>query len=248
MDLLTTREYAEILAAALDAGYTFKTVREALASTPEGHTIILRHDVEWVLRRSLRLARVEHQHGVRSSCYFRADTKVFQLQRMLELQGQGFEIGYHYNALDRCHGDMSRATALFESDLRRMRDAGLEIDTVIAHDDPRIRRVGYRWNGDLEERDPDLLDRNGLSDAKKLKTRFPSFTYLTDLGIRWNGVKSRAAFLRALRERRWGAVYVLTHPDYWSGTVVRAAGLQVAARSLRILQLNKIIAQLRAAR
>lgn len=242
----TYAAYDRLLSAVVGTGYQVLTLRQAL--TGAGHTFpfMLRHDVEWNLKRTLAVVECEKRHGVRSSLYFRVDTRVCDLPTMRRLQDDGFEIGYHYNTLDRCRGDFSRAITLFEEDLGRLRDAGLNIETVIPHGDPRVKKVGYVSNDDILKKDPELLTRVALLDVTRgLTERISEYKYIRDLGIRWNAAQSGRELMMHIREKRWPAIYLLTHPDYWSGSWLRAVGLQLATRALRGLSLNRKIAAVR---
>ena len=242
----THAAYDRLLVSALDAGYRILRVRDALTAPPVSPALIIRHDVEWNIRRTLAVADIEQKHGVRSSLYFRVDTGVYDLTQMRGLENAGFEIGYHFNTLDRCRGDLTCATIVFEDELKVLRESGLDIVTAIPHGDPRIWWIGYRSNADIFERDPTLLARAGLLDVSGGLTRnFPEYIHITDLGIRWNGVHSTPEFLEGLRLQPWPAIYLLTHPDYWSRSPLRAVGLQGAAHTVRVLRINRMIAALR---
>lgn len=247
MDMIHAN-YNRLLEAFERADYRGVTVRDAITGTAHPRLLILRHDVEWNPRRASALASIEKARGFRSSLYFRADTNAFDLSTMRDLQAQGFEIGYHYNTLDRCGGDFNKAIALFEKDLRAMREAGMQVDTVIQHGDPRVKKKGYSENGDILMKDPQLLERNGLLSVKEhLSSRFSGYFYLTDLGIRWNPAATTEELIHRAHKKTWPVIYVLTHPDYWSRTVFRAAALQLAANGLRWFRINSMIAAVRKA-
>jgi len=242
----TCAAYDRLLCVAREAGYRVLPIREALTGTPAAPALILRHDVEWNFNRTLAITQLEQKHGVRSSLYFRVDTGVFDPAAMRRLQDDGFEIGYHFNTLDRCRGDLTCAIAMFADELQRLREAGLDVVTAIPHGDPRITRIGYQSNADIFDCDPDLLNRVGLLDVGNgLSDRYLRYIYITDLGIRWNGIGSTAELLAGFRARRWPSVYMLTHPDYWSASPLRAMGLQIASRSMSAMKVNRVIASLR---
>ncbi len=235
--------YNRLLMGLREAGYRGVSVREAAAGVKEPRLLISRHDVEWDSRKALALAEVERAHGYRSTYHFRVDTKAYDLGVMRDLQDEGFDVGYHYNTLDRCHGDFEKALALFEADLSRLRDAGIAVRTVTAHCNPRIKKVGYRGNGELFVRFPDLFKRNQLTDhVACLKSHYPGYPYIADYGIRWTHASTTSKLVERVVREAWSTVYLLTHPDYWSGYLVRAVAVQVAARGLRLLKLNRVIA------
>jgi hypothetical protein len=72
--------------------------------------------------------------------------------------------------------------------------------------------------------------------------RYPDHMYIRDLGIRWNVASSGRQLISGIGSKQWPTIYLLTHPDYWSGSPTRAMGLQVAARLVRGFRLNAIIA------
>ncbi len=242
----THEAFARVLAAVIDAGYETRTLSQACSQPPTSPLFIVRHDVEWELPRTLAITDLEEKFGIDSSLYVRLDTPVYQPAILRRLQSTGFEIGYHYNTLDRCGGDFAAAAQLFRDDLRRMRDDGLVVRSVIPHGDPRVKKSGYRINSDLIDRYPELYQEMRLIDvATELPRRYPNHTYVRDLGIRWNKASSSQQLVRYLRAQEWPVLYMLTHPDYWSKTAIRAAGLQVAARMIRALPVNQAVAMVR---
>ena len=242
MDLLTHVAYDRLLAAISGGGYRVATVRQYLQGNWEKPLLVLRHDVEWSVSRAMAIAEIEKTRGVRSTMYFRVDTKAFDLPAMRSLQEDGFEIGYHFNTLDRCGGDFNRAIALFEKELKELREAGIKVDTVCSHGDPRVKKIGYQVNNEIFLKDPRLLKRSELLGEAYLNVDFSSLQYLSDVGIRWNGgdISAKELFAR-IKRQEWPVIYLLTHPDYWSKSFLRAAGLQVATRGMRRFKLNRMV-------
>ena len=241
MDLLTHAAYDKLLAAICEAGYRVVTVRQYLQGERETPLLVLRHDVEWNVSRALAVAKIEKAHGVRSTMYFRVDTKAFDLSAMRYLQDEGFEIGYHFNTLDRCGGDFNRAIALFEKELQELREAGIKIDTVCSHGDPRVKKVGYKVNNEILLKEPDLCKRSGLLGEAYLDIDFSSLQYFSDAGIKWNEDVSTKKLISRITQKEWPVIYMLTHPDYWSKSFLRALGVQVAARGMRRFKINRMI-------
>jgi len=103
----TFAAHKKLMESAANAGYQAITAREYLQGIGKPLTLILRHDVEWNPRRALAFAELEIACGFRSTFYFRVDTKAFDLSIMRQLQDEGFEVGYHFNTLDRCGGDFN---------------------------------------------------------------------------------------------------------------------------------------------
>lgn len=197
--------------------------------------------MEWNSRNALAIAEIEKSHQVRSTFYFRVDTKAFDLAIMRYLQEEGFEVGYHFNTLDRCSGDFDKAIALFEEELQQLREAGIDVKTVCSHGDPRVKKVGYKVNNEIFLRDPSLRSRNGLLGEAYLDIDFSSLQYLSDAGVRWNKVGSTKELISRIANKEWPVIYMLTHPDYWSRSVFRAMALGMAAVSVRALKINRVI-------
>jgi hypothetical protein len=234
--------YRELLAAFLESGHRIVTVEEAARGPISGPFLVLRHDVEWSAARARDIAAVEQGLGVRSTLYFRHDTKARDVDVMLDLQEQGFDVGYHYNTLDRSGGDFDLARRLFEAELSELRGAGIAITSATPHGDPGIRRTGYDTNGDLVRRFPDLLRAQGLLAIGRFGTRFPlqgPLLHVSDANMRWNrGEITWPFFFRIARERSVPRIFLLVHADYWSGSRTRAHALNITARGMRRLRLR----------
>lgn len=233
--------YEQLLDGIKKAGYQVITVREFLEGNRKPFTLVLRHDVEWDPRRALAIAEIEKAHGVRSTFYFRVDTKAFDLAIMRYLQDEGFEVGYHFNTLDRCGGNFDRAIALFENDLQQLRGAGIEVKTVCSHGDPRVKKVGYKVNNEIFLRDPNLRARNRLRGEAYLDIDFSCLQYLSDVGVRWAKAGSTKEVISRIARKEWPIVYILTHPDYWSRSPFRAGALLIASKLVRSFRINRAI-------
>lgn len=233
--------YNKLLEGILKVGYQVITVREYFRGVKQPPLLILRHDVEWSAQRALAIAKIEKAHGVRSTFYFRVDTKAFDLPVMRYLQDEGFEVGYHFNTLDRCKGNFEKAIALFEEELKHLRKVGINVETVCSHGDPRVKKVGYKVNNEIFLRDPELRTRYNLLGEAYLDIDFSSLQYLSDAGIRWNKVSSTNELISRITQKEWPVVYMLVHPDYWSGSLFRAIALQIAARGVRRFRVNQAI-------
>jgi hypothetical protein len=241
--------YRDLLDGFLKADYRVATVREAATDTIDPPILILRHDVEWSAERALVLAAIERSLDVRSTLYFRVDTNANDIRAMVKLQDDGFEIGYHYNCLDRTRGDLTSAIEIFERDVTHMRRSGIDVVTVTPHGNPRLRRVGYAANADLIRQDPDLLKRMHLYDLGGYTRHFarqPNLFPVTDAGLRWNhGQITRKALSSIARHRSVPRMFMLVHTDYWSGSWPRAAALHMTAFGLHALRLNSALASAR---
>ena len=76
--------------------------RQADIGAHDGY-IVLRHDVDRMPERALRMAKIEHQHGLTGSYYFRIPAS-YRPHIIQEIANLGHEIGLHYECLDKAQG------------------------------------------------------------------------------------------------------------------------------------------------
>ena len=144
--------------------------------------LTLRHDVDLKPMNSLRTAQMETEKGLHGIYYFRAvpeswDEDVIRLIAML-----GHEIGYHYESLTTCNGDVDKAYEDFCLNLEKLR-AIVPVRSICMHGSPRSpfdskdiwKKYDYRTLG--------------IEYEPYLDTDFSQVFYLTDTGRRWDGFK-----------------------------------------------------------
>lgn len=239
----TLKAYSELLDGVQNLGYEVTTVRDWIrqdmgAAPSGGLRLILRHDAEWDPRRALDKAEIEAAKGIRGTYYFRAETNVYHISTMHEIQDMGHEIGYHFNVLDRCKGDFVAAEALFKADLTRFRQDGFVVDTVCFHGDPRVPKHGYRVNNDLLLRNPALAASCGLLGEATEDVKACKLTRVSDVGVRWDMGSSTKELVGIFEAKKPPTVYLLTHPDYWSRSAFRAFGLCAVSKTMRVTKIN----------
>ncbi len=208
---------------------------ERPTSNPEHRTpnklIILRHDVDLLPQNSLRFARIQHELGITGSYYFRAVTESWDEDVILEIHGLGHEVGYHYESLTTCNGNIGAAYLDFVTNLERLRTL-VPVTTICMHGSPRSphdskdlwKHYDYRTIGILGEPYFDL--------------DFNKFFYLTDTGRRWDGwrvsvrdkvpqqdkwvgeglvFRSSSDIIKAANEGRLPSRIMMTfHPQRWN--------------------------------
>ena len=76
-------------------------------------SLVLRHDVDLLPGNSLRTARLEAEKGMLGIYYFRAVPESWDEGIIKEIAALGHEIGYHYESLTTCNGDVDQAYADF---------------------------------------------------------------------------------------------------------------------------------------
>ncbi|QSG03026.1 hypothetical protein [Natranaeroarchaeum sulfidigenes] len=248
--------YADLLDAGLEAGYEFITVREYLASDPlPQQFVILRHDVDRKAENALDMARLEADHGVSSTYYFRTIEKTFRPEMIRTIERLGHEIGYHYEDMDRTDGDVGAAHDSFETELARLREHAT-VDTVCMHGNP-LTDTDNRDMWDHSATSDDQFAAYGLLGEAYLSMDFEDVTYFSDTGRTWRDgdlkikdhtmgegdkeiqVGTTEELIALLRSRRIPRPCLLSHPNRWARTrrelVIESAkdhAINVAKRGL----------------
>ena len=163
----TLSKYSELLDALKDYGFKELT---------------LRHDVDLNPTNSLRTAQMEAKKGLHGIYYFRAvpeswDEEIIKLIALL-----GHEIGYHYESLTTCNGDVDKAYEDFCRNLERLR-AIVPVRSICMHGSPRSP---FDSKDIWKKYDYHSL---GIENEPYLDTDFSKTFYLTDTGRRWDGFK-----------------------------------------------------------
>ena len=146
------------------------------------HSLTLRHDVDLRPAFSLRTARIEAELGLKGIYYSRAVPESWDEGIIRRIAGLGHEIGYHYESLTTCDGDIDAAYADFKANLERLR-AFAPVRSACMHGSPRSR-----WDSRDIWRKYDY-HALGIESEPYLDTDFSRTFYLTDTGRRWDGYK-----------------------------------------------------------
>ncbi len=144
--------------------------------------LTLRHDVDLKPANSLCTAQMEAEKGLHGIYYFRAvpdswDEEIIKLIALL-----GHEIGYHYESLTTCNGDVDKAYEDFCANLERLR-ALVPVRSICMHGSPRSP---FDSKDIWKKYDYTAL---GIENEPYLDTDFSKVFYLTDTGRRWDGYK-----------------------------------------------------------
>ena len=207
----TIHKYQQLLDALKDSGITFK----------------LRHDVDLKPLNSLCTAKIEHSKGLSATYYFRCVPESYDKEIILEIAKLGHEIGYHYESLTTCHGDIDAAYKDFTQNLQLLRQLA-PIHSICMHGSPRSpwdsrdlwKRYDYRSLG---------IDHEPYFD-----TDFSKTLYLTDTGRRWDGfyvsLRDKIPQYQELWEKQ-GLVFHTTNPSISQlqepQSVLRQSGLSL---------------------
>ena len=213
----TLAKYSELLRALKDYGFD---------------TLTLRHDVDLKPGNSLRTAQIEADLSMRGIYYFRAVPESWDEGIIRQIAGLGHEIGYHYESLTTCKGDVDAAYADFCKNLERLRKIA-PVKSICMHGSPRSP-----WDSKDIWKKYDYRSL-GIDNEPYLDTDFSRVFYLTDTGRRWDGFKvsvrdkipeyqdfwtrqgllfhSTDDILTGLQERRIPKNLMITvHPQRWN--------------------------------
>lgn len=177
----TLKKYTELLRALRAAGYGFVPYCQFAGGGGSGEkTVCLRHDVDLRPQNSLASARIEAQMGIRATYYFRAVPESWDEGIIREIAAMGHEIGYHYESLTTCGGNIEKAYSDFCYNLARLRRIA-PVSTICMHGSPRSPHDSKDiWKTyDYHEL--------GLVAEPYLDTDWSCTFYLTDTGRRWDG-------------------------------------------------------------
>jgi len=220
------------------------TVADYLAARdPLPPFVVLRLDVDYREAHALALARIAAEHGLRGSFYFRRHVEGFPLAAMHAIEDLGHEIGYHFETLDTCGGDVRAAADLFLRHLDELRAEGFAVTTAAAHGSQPVAPT-YQANFDLFTLQPDLWQKSGLLGETTLSVDFSRVVYISDALWRWrryDGYRRGAsgeptampAILRAITRE---GVVINFHPHQWFATLPQAQFYRARNRIGRVVK------------
>ncbi len=177
----TVKKYRQLLGALKEANYTFQTFEEYLKS-PADRVVMLRHDVDLMPNNSLRFAKIQHEHGAKGSYYFRAVPESWDDSIIKEISNLNHEIGYHYENLTTCKGNLEKALDDFKLNLQKLRELA-PVSTICMHGSPMSKYDSRDLWKDFDYRSLDLIGEPYFD------VDFNEVFYLTDTGRKWDGDK-----------------------------------------------------------
>lgn len=178
----TIKRYIALLKVIQQSGCDFQTFNEFIIS-PDDKTIILRHDVDLLPHNSLRFAKIQSELGIKGSYYFRAVPESWNESIIKEIAVLGHEVGYHYENMDTCTGNVDKAWDDFRYNLDKLRKL-VEVKTICMHGSPRSKFDNKELWEKYDYRSLDIIGEPYYD------VDFDKVFYLTDTGRRWDGWKS----------------------------------------------------------
>lgn len=177
----TVKKYKELLRSLKIKEYNFQTYAEFLKN-PSLKSIVLRHDVDLLPNNSLKFAQIQNELGIKGTYYFRAVPESWDVGVIKQIAALGHEIGYHYENLTTCKGNMEKAIKDFEYNLQELRKLAT-VDTICMHGSPASKYDSKDLWKSSDYRS------YGLIGEPYFDTDFKKVYYLTDTGRRWDGHK-----------------------------------------------------------
>ena len=100
-----------------------------------GKFVILRHDVDAKPENSMKTAQIEASIGAKASYYFRCGKESNNPSMIKAIVALGHEIGYHYEDMSLCDGDIDTAWDHFQTWLEYFRRY-YAVETICMHGAP----------------------------------------------------------------------------------------------------------------
>ena len=211
---------------------SYADYRKSKIENRESKYVILRHDVDLKAPNSLKTAQIEHAIGAKATYYFRIIPESNQPEIIRAVARLGHEIGYHYEDMSLCDGNVDKAYDHFQTWLNYFRQY-YAVETICMHGAPTSK-----WDGkDLWKKcDYKAL---GIIGEPYFDTDFSDVFYLTDTGRCWDGYKvsvrdkipgyqeqwtaagltwhTTQALIEAIEQGKMpNHVMITTHPQRWT--------------------------------
>ena len=217
--------YKKLILTLQNEGYNFQTFAEFIKA-PMAKSVILRHDVDKRPENSELFARIQNELNIKCTYYFRCVPESYDEQIIRTISKMNHEIGYHYEEMDLCNGDVHAAIKLFEKNLKTLRDI-CPIETICMHGSPRSKYDNKSIWLSNEYNDFQIIGEPYFD------LNFNKIGYLTDTGRTWDGgrfsvrdkvvskislnVKSTQELIHNLKKKSLPKQLMLTfHPQRWN--------------------------------
>jgi len=184
----TIDKYKELLVALKNSGLVFR----------------LRHDVDRLPQNSLRTAQIETQLNLKATYFFRVAPESYDEEIIKEIYSLGHEIGYHYESLTTCNGDVDAAYQDFCTNLEKLRQM-VPVDSICMHGSPRSP-----WDSKDIWKKYDYREL-GIVYEPYFDTDFSKTLYLTDTGRRWDGFHVSVRDKIPLFQNKWESEGLVFH-------------------------------------
>ena len=123
---------------------------------------------------------MEHSLGIQASYYFRIVPRSNKAEIIKAIADLGHEIGYHYEDMTICNGNVQKAIVHFKHQLDYFRQY-YPVETICMHGSPRSKFDGKDLWKSYDYHD------FGIIGEPYFDVDFSRVFYLTDTGRRWDG-------------------------------------------------------------
>ena len=171
--------YFKLLETLVKKGYSFQTFSD-FNLNPSKKTIVLRHDVDLLPFNSLVFAKIQNDFGIKGTYYFRAVPESWDESVISQISKMGHEVGYHYESLTTCKGDVDAAYLDFCNNLTKLREL-VKVESICMHGSPASK---FDSKDLWLKYDYKML---GLIAEPYFDVDFSQVFYLTDTGRCWDG-------------------------------------------------------------
>lgn len=175
----TVRQYQKLLHSLIKQDYHFQTFENFLRN-PHKKTIILRHDVDLYPKNSLVFAKIQAEHNIKGVYYFRAVPESWDESIITNIASLGHEIGYHYENLTTCDGNLGQGIKDFKENLEKLRKL-TPVSTICMHGSPMSKYDSKDLWKKYHYQD------FGIIGEPYFDINFDKVFYLTDTGRKWDG-------------------------------------------------------------
>jgi len=225
----TVKAYRELLKVLVEKKYQFQTFEEYI-QIPKPKSIILRHDVDLLPNNSLEFAKIQAEFGVKGTYYFRAVPESWDVNVINKITKLGHEIGYHYECLTTCNGNLKEGIKDFEKNLKALRKLA-PVATICMHGSPMSR---------YDSKDLwavyNYLDYKIIAEPY-FDVDYNNVFYITDTGRKWDGhatsVRDKVStsfkqtyhstfdIIDAVKKGDFPAIAMFTfHPQRWNNNML----------------------------
>ena len=229
----TLQTYKNLLLAFKQNKYKFITVKQFFSKNiSDKKIVIMRHDIDRLPENALHTAKLESALDLKATYYFRTLPVSFNEKIIRKINELGHEIGYHYENMDVCKGNIKKAWDNFCTELDKLRRI-TDIKTICMHGSPLSkwdnRRLWDKYNYQ------DL----GIIAEPYFDFNFDKIFYITDTGRKWDGYKvsirdkintqmqnhkkqtdrfhKTYEIIKAVESNQFASkVLITTHPERWT--------------------------------
>ena len=178
----TFKKYKILLDTLQRQGFSFQTL-EQFIENPKEKVVILRHDVDRLPNNAFQMAELEHNMNIHSSYYFRNGRRIFKHDIIHKIVELGHEIGYHYENMDTCKGNIEKSYEDFLENLERFKKF-YPIKTICMHGSPLSK-----WDNRTIWEVYNYKKLNIIAEPY-FDIDYNSVFYITDTGRKWNNETS----------------------------------------------------------